>query len=270
MHAKSYLFVPGNRPERFEKACSSGANAVILDLEDAVASDLKVDARQTVAAWLSTGGRAYVRINAADTVWYAEDIAELVKCSGLLGIVVPKAEDERALRAVAMALPEGAVLLPLIETAAAFDQLRAIASVPLVQRLLFGTIDFQVDTGIQGDGDELLYFRSQLTLVSRIAKIGAPVDGVTVSIDDGGLLRAETLRAKNLGFRGKLCIHPKQIPHVHAAFAPSAEEIDWAKRVLEAVNASGGSATALDGKMVDVPVISKARDILETAGISVI
>lgn len=267
MQPKSYLFVPGNRPERFEKACASGADAVILDLEDAVSAEDKVQARQAVATWLSAGGRALVRINAADTSWYADDISGLVSCPGLTGIVVPKAEDEDELRAIATSLPDGAVLLPLIETAAAFGQLSAIARVPSVERLLFGTIDFQVDTGIRGDGDELLYFRSQLTLESRIAKIGAPVDGVTVAIDDAELLRADTLRAKNLGFRGKLCIHPKQIPHVHAAFAPSTAEVDWAMRVVEAVSASGGSATTVDGKMVDVPVIAKARDILDAAGV---
>ncbi|MBN3780376.1 CoA ester lyase [Burkholderia sp. Ac-20345] len=267
MLAKSYLFVPGNRPERFEKACTSGAGAVILDLEDAVAAYEKVVARQSVVAWLCAGGRAFVRINAADTAWYAEDVSSLVGCAGLLGIVVPKAEDEAALRTVAMSLPESGALLPLIETAAAFDQLGAIARVPRVQRLLFGTIDFQVDTGIRGNGDELLYFRSQLTLVSRIAKIGAPVDGVTVAIDNAELLHDETLRARNLGFSGKLCIHPKQIPYVHAAFAPSAEEIDWARRVIEAVNASRGSATIVDGKMVDLPVIAQAHNVLEIAGI---
>jgi citrate lyase subunit beta / citryl-CoA lyase len=268
MHVKSYLFVPGNRPERFEKACASGADGVILDLEDAVAGAEKPQARDAVAAWLAAGGRAYVRINAADTPWYQDDIATLVKCPGMRGIVVPKAEDADRLGAVAKVLPEGAVLLPLIETALGFENLRSVARTPNVERLLFGTLDFQVDTGICGDGDELLYFRSQLTLVSRVAGIGAPVDGVSVSLDDGERLRQETVRARNLGFRGKLCIHPKQIEHVHAAFLPTLEEIDWAKRVMTAIGESEGSATTVDGKMVDVPVIRKAEDILRTAGIA--
>ncbi|ACC74041.1 CoA ester lyase [Paraburkholderia phymatum] len=268
MAARSYLFVPGNRPERFEKAYASGTDAVILDLEDAVATDLKVEARDTVTSWLNAGGRAYVRINARGTEWYQNDVTNLMKCPGLLGIVVPKAEESAALVKISKELSDEAVILPLIESARGFANLQQIACTPRVERLVFGTLDFQVDTGIRGDGDELVYFRSQLTLVSRLAGIAAPVDGVTASLDDGDLLRQETLRARNLGFRGKLCIHPKQVPHVHAAFQPSTEEVDWANRVLTAVNVSKGAVTVVDGKMVDVPVVLKARDIFESAGIT--
>ena len=268
MRPKSYLFVPGNRPERFAKACDSGADAVILDLEDAVGLSAKAEAREAVRGWLSAGGRAYVRINAAGTEWFEADVAALAKSPGLFGLVVSKAENAESLNEIARALSETAVLLPLIETAIGFDNVRAIARCPRVERLLFGTLDFQVDTGIRGDGDELLYFRSQLTLVSRVAGIGAPVDGVTASLDDGPLIQSETARARNLGFRGKLCIHPRQIPHVHAAFTPTEQEIDWARRVSVAIKESNGAATTVDGKMVDVPVILKARDILDTAGIA--
>ncbi len=162
-------------------------------------------------------------------------------------------------------LSNNTALLPLIETAAAFDDLKALARTPKVTRLMFGTIDFQVDTGIKGDGDELIYFRSQLTLASRIAGIAAPVDGVTTAIDDAELLRQDTIRARNLGFRGKLCIHPKQLAPVHAAFLPAPEELDWAQRVTSAVRESDGSAISVDGKMVDAPVIAKAKDILNNS-----
>jgi citrate lyase subunit beta/citryl-CoA lyase len=262
MPTRSYLFVPGDRPDRFLKASNAGADAVILDLEDAVAPAAKSAAREAVSAWLSTGARAYVRMNAAATPWFDDDLRALRQHDNLLGIVVPKAEDEGSLREIAHGLPQAATVLPLIETAAGFDSLREIARSPKVQCLLFGTLDFQVDMGIRGDGDELLYFRSQLTLVSRLANIGAPVDGVTTSIDDGKLIEFETRRARNLGFRGKLCIHPRLVEHVHAAFAHSEEDIAWAKRVLHAVKTSGGAATTVDGKMVDLPVILKARDIL--------
>ncbi|SAK79663.1 HpcH/HpaI aldolase [Caballeronia fortuita] len=267
MAAKTYLFVPGNRPERFEKAYASGADAVILDLEDAVATEAKVEARDAVCKWLSESGKAYVRVNAADTEWFKSDLADIVTCAGLLGIVVPKAEDADFLATVSGKLPPHAVLLPLIETAVGFESLRAIARSPKVERLLFGTIDFQVDTGIRGDGEELQYFRSEITLVSRLAGLAGPVDGVTATLDDGEQLRLETLRGRDLGFRGKLCIHPKQIAHVNAAFTPNADEIDWAKRVLKAVEKSKGSATTVDGKMVDVPIILKARDVLQSAGV---
>jgi len=267
MYPKSYLFVPGSRPERFAKACDSGADAVILDLEDAVAPAAKAQARDAVCTWLAEGGRAYVRINAAGTQWFDADVAALASSQGLIGLVVPKAESADALADVAAKLPESTVLLPLLESAVGFDNLRAIAHAPKVQRLLFGTLDFQVDMGIRGDGDELLYFRSRLTLASRVAGIAAPVDGVTASIDDGALIQAEATRARNFGFKAKLCIHPRQIASVHAAFSPTVDEVEWAKRVRAAVEVSDGAATTVDGKMVDLPVILKANEILEAAGI---
>jgi len=186
----------------------------------------------------------------------------LAQCPGLIGLVVPKAESAATLAAIAVKLPAATALLPLLESAVGFDNLRAIARAPKVQRLLFGTLDFQVDMGMRGDGDELLYFRSQLTLASRVAGIAAPVDGVTASIDDAALIQAETTRARNLGFRAKLCIHPRQVEPVHAAFRPTAEEIEWARKVQVAVKASDGAATTVDGKMVDLPVILKANEIL--------
>lgn len=169
MYPRSYLFVPGNRPERFDKACAAGADAVVLDLEDAVPSTAKAQARDAVVSWLGKGGRAYVRANAVGTAWYQDDIAALRTCPSLQGIVVPKAERADLLSNLANEISDEAVLLPLIETAVAFDDLRSLAKAPKVARLLFGTLDFQVDTGIQGDGDELVYFRSQLTIASRIA-----------------------------------------------------------------------------------------------------
>ncbi|WP_423394076.1 HpcH/HpaI aldolase/citrate lyase family protein [Burkholderia sp. LMG 21824] len=262
MFPKTYLFVPGNCPERFDKACAAGADAVILDLEDAVAPAAKSQARDAVASWLKKGGHAYVRVNAADTPWYQEDAAALRGMLNLRGIVVPKAERAAALSELSKEVDDNIALLPLIETAAAFADLVTLARTPKVERLMFGTIDFQVDTGIQGDGDELVYFRSQLTLASRIAGIAPPVDGVTAVIDDPELLRLDTIRARNLGFRGKLCIHPKQLEHVYAAFRPAPEEVEWAQRVMSAIKGSDGSAISVDGKMVDAPVIAKARDIL--------
>ncbi|MDR5761440.1 CoA ester lyase [Caballeronia sp. LZ035] len=259
---RSYLFVPGNRPERFDKACASGADAVILDLEDAVAPADKAAARESVGAWLAQGGRAYVRINAADTPYYADDIACLVTQGGLKGVVVSKAAQGAQLHELAARLPDGAVLLPLIESAAGFDALREIARSPRVARLLFGTLDFQVDTGVRGVRETLLYFRSMLTFESVLAGIGTPVDGVTESIDDERRILDETRYARDFGFGAKLCIHPRQIASIHAAFDYSGAERDWAQRVMEALAASQGAATTVDGKMVDAPVARKAQRIL--------
>lgn len=261
--ARSYLFVPGNRPERFAKACAAGADAVIVDLEDAVPPQEKVAAREAVAAWASSAQPVLLRINAAETEWFAGDVA-LCGGGGVAGIVLPKAErlDEILLLA---ARCKGAPVLPLIETARGFAEARTIARASGVQRLLFGSIDFQLDLGIDGEDDELLYFRSQLVLESRLAGIQPPVDGVNTAIDDAGRLRADAARARRLGFGGKLCIHPRQVAVVNGCFAAAEEEVAWARRVLEAVAASKGEAIAVDGKMVDRPVVLKAQAILGAA-----
>ena len=267
--ARSYLFVPGNRPERFARACSSGAHAVIVDLEDAVQPAEKDAARAALAAWVSPANPVIVRVNAADTPWHAADL-ELCKAPGVAGIVLPKAEFISN-HLIDICESGDRHILPLIETAAGFDAARKIAASPRVQRLLFGSIDFQVDLGIDGEGDELLFFRSQLVLVSRLAGLQAPVDGVCTEIDEPETLEADTLRGKRLGFGGKLCIHPRQVPLVNARFAPSLEEITWAKRVLEAADKANGAAVAVDGRMVDRPVILKAERIaLEAARTGVV
>ena len=267
--ARSYLFVPGNRPERFARACSSGAHAVIVDLEDAVQPAEKDAARAALAAWVSPANPVIVRVNAADTPWHAADL-ELCKVPGVAGIVLPKAEFISN-HLIDICESGDRHILPLIETAAGFDAVRQIAASPRVQRLLFGSIDFQVDLGIDGEGDELLFFRSQLVLVSRLAGLQAPVDGVCTEIDEPETLEADTLRGTRLGFGGKLCIHPRQVPLVNARFAPSMEEITWAKRVLEAADKANGAAVAVDGRMVDRPVILKAERIaLEAARTGVV
>jgi citrate lyase subunit beta/citryl-CoA lyase len=263
MLPRSYLFVPGHRPDRFEKAAQSGADAVILDLEDAVSPDDKLVAREHVRSYLQSGAKAYVRINAVASEWHAMDLRTLGACEGLLGIVLPKAEAPDALHQVAAHLPATKVLLPLIESALGFEFLHGICAAPKVERVLFGTLDFQVDTRIRGDGMELLYFRSRLTLASRVAGISAPVHGVTTSTEDGELIHNDATRARNMGFGAKLCIHPRQIAPVHAAFSYTEVEFESAQRVMEAVKASGGAATTVGEKMVDLPVILSAREIIE-------
>ncbi|WP_151639428.1 HpcH/HpaI aldolase/citrate lyase family protein [Noviherbaspirillum aerium] len=263
----SYLFVPGNRPERFAKACGSGAHAVIADLEDAVAPPDKPAARAAVAAGLPAAQPVYVRVNGADTEWFRDDV-EMCRTAGagIAGIMLPKAERVEDLAWIASRVGAHLPLLPLIETAQGMWHAEAIARQPGVERLAFGSIDFQVDLGIQGDddgrGEELLHFRSQLVLVSRVAGIMAPVDGVTTAIDDAQRLRDDAARAHRLGFGGKLCIHPRQVELVNACFRPSEEEADWARRVLELAAGANGAAVAVDGKMVDKPVLLRAQAIL--------
>jgi citrate lyase subunit beta/citryl-CoA lyase len=266
MKLRSLLFVPGNRADRFDKALAAGADAVIIDLEDAVSPADKPAARDAVRAWLGTGPgerQVVLRINAAATEWFEQDLA-LCAHAGVAAVMLPKAESAAQ---VALVLAAGArAVLPLIESAAGFAALDDIARAPGVLCLAFGAIDFQVDLGMRDAlEDELLYFRSQIVLASRLAGIAPPIDGVSTAIDDAVQLRSDVQRTRRLGFGGKLCIHPRQLAEVHAGLAPGAEEIAWARRVLEAAAAAGGSAIALDGKMVDKPVMRRAETILREA-----
>lgn len=258
----SYLFVPGNRPERFGKALASGADQVIIDLEDAVAPTDKLSARDAVRASLDPEFPAAVRINSADSEWFEQDLS-LCGLPGVAAVVLPKAASVSDIARVRAA--GAATVLALIESAEGMANARVLAAADGVSRLMFGSIDFSVDLGIEGDERELDAFRSELVLASRLAGIAAPVDGVTTAIDDADLLRRETLRGKRFGFGGKLCIHPKQLAAVHAAYLPSNDEVHWAMRVLEAAKLAGGGAVAVDGKMVDKPVMMRAERILQAA-----
>ena len=245
---RSYLFVPGNRPQRVAKACAAGADAVIVDLEDAVPPADKISARAALAAWLAPGRNVLVRINGAATEWFSDDLS-LCRLPGVAGVVLPKAESIDDLAQLAAA---GApAILPLIESAQGFLHAQALAQTARVRRLLFGRMVFRLVLGFGGDDEELLFFRSQLVVASRIAGIQPPVDGVTTALDDADLLRDDTLRARRLGFGGKLCIHPAQVAAVNRCFSPTPEEIAWAARVLAAAAAAHGAAVAVDGKMID-------------------
>lgn len=130
-------------------------------------------------------------------------------------------------------------------------------------RLVFGSVDFQPDMGIEGDGEELLHFRSQLVLASRLAQLQAPVDGATTVLGDDALTEADASRARRLGFGGKLCIHPRQVALVNARFSPGVAELEWARRIVQTAHAAGGAATSLDGKMIDKPVLQRAEALLQ-------
>jgi citrate lyase subunit beta/citryl-CoA lyase len=262
---RSYLFVPANRIDRVAKAHAAGPHAVIVDLEDAVAPADKAAAREAAAHGLPGTEPVFVRVNGPETEWFEED---LKMCAALRvrGLIVPKAETPEQLRQAAMHMQSKAVVLPLIETARGFANAALLCEVPSVQRLVFGSIDFQLDLDITGESEELLFFRSGLVLASRLAGIQSPVDGVTVDINDLERVRADTLRSMRLGFGGKLCIHPKQVAMVNQCFEPTPEEIAWARRIIDAANAAKGAAVAVDGKMVDRPVLVKAEQILADVG----
>jgi citrate lyase subunit beta/citryl-CoA lyase len=253
--ALSLLFVPGSRPDRFDKAAASGADVVVLDLEDAVGAEDKDDARVAVAAWLGTG-TGVVRVNAAGSPFHGDDLATLAGLPGLHAVMLPKAE--RANDVASVASRAGVPVIPLVETAVGVRELHELAAVPAVARLAIGTIDLAADLGCEDDWEPLLLARSKLVLASRAAGLAAPVDGVHVDFaDDKGLL-ATTRRARSLGYAGRLCLHPRQIPFVHEAFALTEDEVAWARSVLSVEDAVG----SVDGLMVDEPVRKRARAVL--------
>jgi citrate lyase subunit beta/citryl-CoA lyase len=261
---RSYLFVSGNRPECFLKAINSGAHAVIIDLEDGVALSEKDSVRKSVGEWLNSGQPVVLRINGAETQWFASDLA-LCSKPGVSAVMLAKAETSDQVRLVKDHVGVATAIMPQIESARGMANALEIAQCAGVQRLVFGSLDFQVDMGIEGDDTELLYFRSHLVLISKLAGVQPPVDTPSTAIDSPKLLRTTTERARRLGFGGKLCIHPKQVPIINASFLPSSDEVAWAKKVLDAAAATGGSAVALDGKMVDRPVILKAERVMVEA-----
>lgn len=268
--ARSFLFVPGNRPERFSKALNSGADAVIIDLEDAVADDSKALAREAVArAWSSLSAHecpCLIRINPVNTANGMEDLRWLQHIVASPALVIAKAESANDLTAVRNSVPNSP-LLPLIESAAGLHRLTELAAHAAVVRLVIGHIDFMADTGIQcsEDESELDILRFTTTIQSRLQGLPAPVDGVTTALDDSARLRADTARALRFGFGGKLCIHPRQVKTVHETFVPSAQELVWARRVVEGDQASGGAAFGMDGSMVDRPIVLRALRTLDRA-----
>lgn len=271
--ARTLLFVPGNRPERFEKALSSGADVVVLDLEDSVPASEKQRARQTIAAALEAVTNAtevtvpvVVRINSMGTDAGHVDLEWLALLTRPVGVMLAKAESASQVQAVSLALPRFAIL-PLIESAAGFLALAEIAQSLGVLRLVVGHIDFMADTGIRCSDDEreLNMLRFSVVMQTRANRLAPAIDGVTVAIDDALRLQTDVQRALNFGFGGKLCIHPRQVPVVHAALAPSDAELDWARRVVAADKASGGAAVQLDGRMVDLPIVLQAHLTLTRA-----
>ncbi len=262
MTDRSFLFVPGNRPERFDKACAAGADGTLIDLEDAVAPPDKAEARAAIRTWLGPSRAVYLRINGADTDWFQEDLALLAR-PGVKGVVLPKAEHSAPITEI-HAAAHGVPVVALIESALGLRNVESIAAAG-VARFAFGSIDFQLDLGITGEREELLFARSSLVLVSRLAGLPPPIDGVTVALDEPAQLADDIAYARRLGFGGKLCIHPRQVAAVNAGFLPPAADVEWAKRVLDAADQAAGNAVRLDGKMIDKPVIDRARAILQSA-----
>ena len=263
---RTILFVPGNRPERYLKALGVGADAVIIDLEDAVEADAKEEARKHIAQFASEqpDARFLVRSNAADTAWFEGDMALCHAHANIIGVVLPKAES--AVQVARVRELAGKPVLPIIESAEGVLRLEEIARAEGVDRLAFGYLDLMLDTGTRPDtaGARLLldHIRCRILLCSAAAGINPPLDGVHPDFRDTETLSAIATQVRDMGFAGLMCIHPTQVATVHAAYAPSAAECEWAQRVIDEFERTGSAAFQLDGKMVDMPVIERARRIL--------
>jgi citrate lyase subunit beta / citryl-CoA lyase len=279
---RSFLFAPGNHARRVEKALSLAADAVILDLEDAVANAEKAATRAVVVEALASPRRCqgYVRVNSLGTEWSHGDFVAVV-AKGVDGIIVPKIESASDLQTAEWllgslererGLPQGGIdLIPIIETASGFSNLKEIArAARRTKRLSFGAGDFTLDLGLTWSRDEteLLPFRSAIVLESRAAGLEAPLDTVWAALKDTeGFARSVRL-VKDLGFQGKLCIHPDQVPVVNDCFCPGEAELAHARRVVEAfaqAERDGLAAIQVDGQFVDYPIVYRAQRLIDRA-----
>ena len=281
---RSLLFVPGDQPRRVERARQVGADTVVLDLEDAVAPDGKARARDLVAAALRAGGfggsEAAVRVNGLATPFCAADLAAVVE-AGTEAVLLPKAERAPDLLQVAETLSRleraagrasGSVrLLALVESAAGVAEARALATAtPRLEALCFGHADFALDMRLPAADPAspvIRHARCAVAIAARAAGV-APIDSVCLAVRDDEAMRADAALGLQMGFDGKLCIHPQQVAIAHAVYAPTAEQIAGAARVVAAwrrAQADGRGVFALDGAMVDAPVVAAAEEILARA-----
>lgn len=265
--ARSFLFAPGSDERKLRKALEAGADAVVADLEDAVLVAEKAHARELVADVLGAPVDCLrlVRVNAAGSPWLDDDLAALDRLRPD-AVVLPKATPEAARLLAGLALP----VVAIVETAEGLARVHELARTPPVAVLQLGAVDLGLALGLEArpDGLELLVPRSSLVLASAAAGLRAPVDQVWVDLRDEPGLRDDCLRGRSLGFRGKACIHPAQVPVVHDAFAPAESELRRARDVVAAYDraaAEGKGAVALGGELIDLPVVERARQLLADA-----
>jgi citrate lyase subunit beta/citryl-CoA lyase len=264
--ARSWLFVPATRTDRIAKAAAAGADRIIVDLEDAVATSDKVVARNALAfAELPTSVPVYVRVNAASTEWFSGDV-EAAAALSITGILLPKADTPEEVDRAAARLPASFRIVPIVETAVGFWNVLEVGRASRVERLVFGALDFQLDTGMHDANSAFAYVRSRIAIASRVARIGAPLDSVCLSIHDNGVIAADAARGRHFGCCGKLCIHPNQVRVVNQIFQPTDEEVEWARSVLRERDTRPADAVfSHRGALVDRPVIERAAQILSLA-----
>jgi citrate lyase subunit beta/citryl-CoA lyase len=274
--AVTWLFVPGDRPERFAKAEAAGADSIIIDLQDAVAPSAKNRARRNAIEWFEAGGRGSVRVNPLSSSEGISDVAALgdwharahtwgqLPCS-ITSIMLPLSERVSDLTQIAGALPGVPVVL-LVESARGVSALKELCAHPAASRVAFGNLDMSHDVSCREDSPVLDACRSAIVIESRAAGLAAPIDGVTTDIANLEQSTTDARRARRDGFGGKLCIHPTQVPAVATEFAPDPDEVRWAEQVVAAIGSTDAGVVTLDGQMLDAPVLKRAQRILELTG----
>lgn len=258
--ARSWLLVPGSKPELFDGAARSAADAVVLDIEDAVAPEQKPEARANVKKWLENGGRAYVRINDAESEFWRDDLEELGEVPGLVGVMLAKTEEADHVNRTGALLGDGKLIVALIESAVGIENVSSIAKAESTFRLAFGTGDFRRDTDIGDDHTAMAYSRSRMVLASRAARLPGPIDGPVVTTETRVLV-AETAHSLTMGLLGKICLRPEQTGMVNEILSPTTADLEWAQDVTDSFDARGG--VIRDGS--DLPRLARARKIMTRA-----
>lgn len=277
---RSLLFTPANGGGKVAKAFASAADGVILDLEDAVAVSEKQVARQAAiqALALPRSRMALVRVNALSTPFCFDDLLAVAPVQPG-EIILPKVEAASDVRTADWVLtqlearhglPAGGIgLVPILETAAGVAAAAEVARAPRVRRIMFGAVDLALDMelDLDDDGGPMAQARFAIALASRCAGLPGPLDTAFIDIRAPDRLRATAMRARAMGYTGKACIHPAQIEVVNQVFSPSAAEVERARRIVAAFDAaeqSGSAAIAVDGVMIDYPVVLRARKLLQS------
>ena len=283
---RTALFVPGNRPDRIVKAFGTGADVVIIDLEDAVPLSEKESSRPNVREKVAefADRMILVRTNALGSAFVDGDLDEAI-VEGVNGIILPKverADDITKINTLLIeveknrSLPEGSIrVFPLIESAAGVQHIYDIVSTKTkperIYTVMFGAADYTLDMGIEMTmgGNELFYARSSIAIACRAAGIAPPVDTpFMIDLKNTEALISDARRAKELGFQGKLVIHPNQVEPCNRIFSPLPEEIKKAEKIVKAfeeAEAAGMAAIQLEGKFIDYPVVKRSKDILALA-----
>jgi citrate lyase subunit beta / citryl-CoA lyase len=256
------LFAPADRSERFAKAAASGADAIIIDLEDAVAPERKALGRASLKAARDLSARIFVRINAPNTPWHEDDVEALADLP-FVGIVLPKAENPAEILAIERKLGSGRTFVALIESARGVVSALQIAETPCVRQLAFGPVDYSLDLFISPNPEASAHALSMLAIASRAAGLPGPLDGPCLDLNGDEAIHLELARARDLGAGGKLCVHPSQVAKVIAGFAPTTSDLSRARQILSSGDELG--ARAIDGGLVDRPIVEWAQRIITRA-----